>query len=476
MRILIERLQFLLSVDAHDRVIADAAVLIEDDRVADLGVTAEVLARHGRSAFDRIVDGRRRGMCPGFIDSHVHLSETLSRGMFPDNLDTRTWVFHWAKPFYAHVETGDEQVSVLLACTEMLRSGTTCFLDMGAQNDPAGTIAAIERSGIRGITGIHAADTPPATLPSGWTEEMIRHHFFPSAREALEALGRTVERWHNSASGRIRCWVNIEGKEPCSLELHVGARRLAEQHGVGTTYHLATSIEEARLSEKKYGKWPVQRVADAGGLGSNLVIAHAVALTDGERQLLAENDTKVAFCPGTSLKLAKGATVFGRYPELIEAGVTVSLGTDGVSASGNLNLMRQMYVAAGLFKDGRNDAGMIGARKALRMATIDGARALGWSDEIGSLEVGKKADFVLFDLDHVEWTPYGDPLQTLVWSASSASIAETWVNGQPLYRDGRILTVDEEALRCEARVRCADIQRRAGLMRGNTPLTTSLYT
>lgn len=259
------------------------------------------------------------------------------------------------------------------------------------------------------------------------------------------------------------------------MELHVGARRLAEKYGVGTTYHLATSIEEARLSEKKYGTTPVQRIADAGGLGPNLVIAHGVALTESEIRLLAANDTRIAFCPGTSLKLAKGAAAFGRYPELIDAGVTVSLGTDGVSASGNLSLMRQMYVVAGLFKDARNDARMIGARAALRMATINGARALGWEDEIGSLEVGKKADFVLFNLDHVEWTPYGDAVQTLVWSASSASIAETWVDGRPLFREGKVLTIDESALRGEARARSAAILKRAGLGSRDISRSTSLY-
>ncbi len=155
--------------------------------------------------------------------------------------------------------------------------------------------------------------------------------------------------------------------------------------------------------------------------------------------------------------------------------MTVGVGTDGVAAAGNMNLMRQLYLVAGLFKDARLDETKIGAREALRMATIDGARALGWDDEIGSLEVGKRADFVLFDLDHYEWTPYEDPLQALVWSVSPASIAETWVNGRPVYRDGRVVTVDEPALRVEARERAADIVRRAGLDRSATPVTTTLY-
>jgi cytosine/adenosine deaminase-related metal-dependent hydrolase len=475
MTILIEHLEFALTVDAVDTVIRDAAIVIADDRIADIGPTQEVLARQNRCTFEQIIDGSRRGIIPGFIDSHVHLSETLSRAVFPDDLDTRTWVFLWAKPFYAHVSADDEYVSALLSCTEMLRCGTTCLLDMGAQNDASGTVRALEQSGIRGITGRHAADNRPQSPPPGWSEEMMRHHFFAGPEAALAALEETVERWHNSAGGRVRCWVNIEGKEPCTLALHVGARALAKKLGVGTTYHLATSIQEARISQSKHGKWPIQRIADAGGLGSNLVIAHGVAVTAEEQQLLRAHETKIAFCPGTSLKLAKGATAFGRYPELIESGVTVSLGTDGVSASGNLNLMRQMYVVAGLFKDARNDPALVGARKALRMATIDGAKALLWDDAVGSLEAGKKADFVLFDLDHIEWVPYADPVQALVWSASPASIAETWVNGKALYSQGKVRSIDERALFHEARRRALEITRRAGLAATSTPASTTVY-
>jgi cytosine/adenosine deaminase-related metal-dependent hydrolase len=475
MRILIEHLEFALTVDAIDTVISDAAVVIENDRIADIGPSDTVLARHERDRFDRIVDGCRLGMTPGFVDSHVHLSETLSRAVFPDDLDTRTWVFLWAKPFYAHVNAEDEHIGALLGCAEMLRSGTTCLLDMGAQNDPEGTVRAMTAAGIRGITGRHAADNRPATPPPGWSKEMMHHHFFASPEAALDALEATVERWHNAAGGRIRCWVNIEGKEPCTLALHVGARALAERLGVGTTYHLATSIQEARISETKYGKWPIQRIADAGGLGPNLVIAHGVAVTPAEQELLRLHSTKVAFCPGTSLKLGKGATAFGRYPEMLEAGVTVSLGTDGVSAAGNLSLMRQMYVVAGLFKDARNDAALVGARRALRMATIDGARALLWDDEIGSLEIGKKADFVLFNLDHGEWVPYADPVQALVWSASPASIAETWVDGQALYSQGKVQRIDEKNLFREARRRATEITQRAGLASASIPKATTAY-
>ncbi len=475
MRVLIENLDFALTVDADDSVIKNASMVVENDKIADLGPSDEVLARHDRDSFDQIIDGQLKGICPGFVDSHVHLSEMLSRAVFPDHIDTRTWVFHWAKPFYAHVTEEDEYISVLVGTSEMLRSGTTCFLDMGAQNDPGVTVRAVDKIGIRGIVGRHAADNPPAQLPHGWDEEMVKHHFFPDAETALMELEKCVKKWHNSANGRIKCWVNIEGKEPCSLELHVGARALAEKLGVGTTYHLATSIEEAKISEKKHGVWPITRVEQAGGLGNNLVIAHGTAVADEEIELLAKYGTKVAFCPGTSYKLGKGACSIGKYPEMIKAGVTVSLGTDGVSASGNVNLMRQMYAVAGMFKDSRMDPSLIGAKQALRMATIDGAKALMWDDEIGSLEVGKKADFIIFDLDHIEWSPYTDPLNALVWAASTASIVETWVDGVALYKDNKIQSIDEKEVKIEARRRAAEVVKRAKLDLDDVPVTTSLY-
>lgn len=473
-RVVIEHLEFVITADSSNRVLRDATIILDGDRIADLGPADEVASRLGDARGVRRVDGRRRGLIPGLIDSHVHLSETLSRAVFPDVIDTRTWVFHWAKPFYAHIGEEDEAVGVLLGAAEMLRSGTTCFLDMGAQNNPGVTARGAAQAGLRGIVGRHAADRKPDVLPPGWSAEMVEHHFFHDHVEALAVLEDAVRTWNGYADGRIRCWVNIEGKEPCSLELHVGARALAERLGVGTTYHLASSVEEARGSEKKYGMWPVSRIAAHDGLGANLVLAHAVAVQDDEVRLLAEHGTSVAFCPFSSLKLAKGATAIGKYPEMRAAGVAVGLGTDGVSASGSLSLHRQLQLAAGLFKDARLDATVVGAEQVVRMATIEAARALGWDDAIGSIELGKQADLVLFDLDHHEWTPYGDPLQALVWSATPASISETWVAGRQCYAGGTVTAVDEQQVRQEARSRATAIVKRAGLL-GEVPLTTTLY-
>lgn len=475
-RTIFEHLAFAITSDADDRVIDDATLVVARDRILDVGPTNEVRTRLRPDPNDVIVNGRHLGVTPGFIDCHVHLSETLSRASFPDSLDSRAWVFHWIMPYYGQLTPEDERIAVLLAATEMLRSGTTCFLDMGAINDPRTTVPALGEVGIRAVTGRHAADVRPETIPEGWSQAMVDHHFFSGSGVALKELEACVRDLDGYANGRIRCWVNIQGKEPCSAELHIGARELSARLGVGTTYHIASTAKEVRLAVKKYGLTPIARTESLGALGSNVVLAHAVAVTDEEIEILAHRQVKVAFCPGASLKLAKGATAIGRYPDMLEAGVNVCLGTDGVSASGNLNLMRQMYLVAGLFKDARLAPDLIGARRALRMATIDGAKALALDEDIGSLEPGKKADFVLFDLEHPEWVPYQDPIQALVWSATSASIKETWVDGRALYKDGRVTTIaDDASLRREASERAASIIHRAGLDRPDIPVTTVVY-
>lgn len=450
-------------------------MLLTGDRIAEIGPSKELEERHG---IDRVtvVDGSRLAATPGLVDTHVHVVETLSRAAFPDNLETRAWVFHWAKPYYAHLTPQDEEISALLAFSEMARGGTTCFLDMGAQNDVGVIAKAAHQAGLRGITGRFAADRRPQQLPPGWSEEMADHHFFPSADAALTALEEAVRDWDGYGGGRIRCWVNIEGKEPCSPELHTGAVELARRLGVGCSYHIASSIGEARISQERFGEWPISRIARIGALGEHVVLAHATAVLEHEVTLLADTRTGVAFCPFSSLKLAKGASAIGRYPEMRKAGVIVGLGTDGVAAAGNFNMMRQLPVAAGLFKDARMDGFQLGAQDAFQMATIDGARALRWDHEIGSLSVGKKADFLLFDLNHAEWIPYSDPLQALVWSATSASLVETWVDGVPIFREGRMQTFDEDALREEAFSRSEAVLKRAGLYGdAELPLVTTLY-
>lgn len=455
MRLLIEHAETVLTMDPGRRRIADGAVVVEGDRIVAVGKTEDVRAAHA-GPFDRVIDARGKLVMPGLIDTHLHVSEQLSRGLFPDNLSTQEWVFRWAKPFYGTVDPEEEYVGALLACAEMIKTGTTCFLDVGVYNDISTSAEAVAQSGIRAVLGRHAADRLPKVLPPNWTPEIVAKHYFKSADDALAALEDCHRRWHGKADGRIRVWINIEGKTPCSPELHAGATQLAARLGVGASYHIASSIEEAQATEQEHGVWPVTLLERYGALGPNLLLAHVVAVKEEEIELLARRGVKVAFCPGTSLKLAKGAARIGRYPEMMEAGITIGLGCDGTSAAGSLDLLRQVYLVAGLFKDARMDPTLVPAQKALDMATIEGARCLLWDDEIGSLEPGKKADIILLDMERLEWVPRHDVVQTLVYCASGDSVHTVIINGE-IVMEGRVLTrldekeVMERALRLARR-------------------------
>ncbi|MEZ5123407.1 MAG: amidohydrolase family protein [Solirubrobacterales bacterium] len=237
-RIYLTHLDWALTADPEDRQLRDATLVVEGDRILAVGPTEAILAEHPPAATDDVRDSRRYGVTPGFVDTHVHLSETLSRAVFPDNLATRAWVFHWAKPFYAHVSESDESVSVTLGTTEMLRCGTTCFLDMGAQNDPGPDASGRRRRHPRHHRpprGRQQAHPDPGRLVGGDGRAPLLPQPRGGARGARAVRAR-LERLRRRAHPLLG---QHRGQGAVHARLHVGARALAERLGVGTTYHIA---------------------------------------------------------------------------------------------------------------------------------------------------------------------------------------------------------------------------------------------
>jgi cytosine/adenosine deaminase-related metal-dependent hydrolase len=210
------------------------------------------------------------------------------------------------------------------------------------------------------------------------------------------------------------------------------------------------------------GKRPIQHLAEIGVLGPNVSLTHMVHVDGDEVAILAETGTNVIHCPGAALKGGYGATAVGRFPEMAEAGVTLLLGTDGGDQA---DMMKSISLVAGLFKDARRDASLFPAHQALEMATVNGAKALGMSDRIGSLEVGKKADLVLHDTDRPEWRPLSNVVSQLVWSADGRGVHSVWVDGRRVVDNYRCTTIDEEKLYAEAQAAADSITGRSGLPR-----------
>jgi 5-methylthioadenosine/S-adenosylhomocysteine deaminase len=217
------------------------------------------------------------------------------------------------------------------------------------------------------------------------------------------------------------------------------------------------------MVEARVGTWPITQLEKLGVLGPNLLLTHCTAVTDREVEILAKRGTKVAFCPGAALRLAKGITQIGKIPEMLAAGVTVSLGADGVSSSGTFDHARLAGITAGLFKDARMDSTLVPAETALEMATLNGARAVLWDDAVGSVEIGKTADLALYDIETPEWVPRHDVVRNLVYCADGRSIRTVLVDGTVVYDEGSAIGIDARKAVAEANLAGEQIAHRLGL-------------
>ena len=431
--------EFILTLDAQRRVLRRASLVMDGTNIVALGKTADVDARfQGRISPADIRDASGTLLAPGFVNTHAHTFEHLSRGLIPDDLATTLpWALGYFFPFQAALTEEEAYISARLCCLDMARHGTTCFIDasiLNANRYVDAVVQAIDDVGLRAVLGRGVCDRAPTDLPATFRPEWRASIFSSSTGAALDEVDALLRAWPGHQSGRIRAWATIFGLfSLCSDDLFAGVKRLADEHGTGTNFHVASSIEVKRLAdehgtgtnfhvassiEEAAGNagwlWPITQLHRLGVLDANVLLTHAVMVRDEEVNLLADSGTKIAHCPGAALRLAKGVGRYGRMPEMLAAGVTVSLGADGVCSCGTFDHVRLAGLAAGLFKDARMDARLIPAETALEMATINGARALLWDDEIGSLEETKKADLIQFDLERPEWVPCHDPVRTLV--------------------------------------------------------------
>ena len=467
--LLIRDADYVVTLDPRRRILERHSLLLEGKRIADLGPCADLDDRHLERcrAQGAVLEARGRLVIPGYVNTHVHTFEHLSRGLIPDDLSTFAWGATYARPFYASLTEDEAYVAARLACLEMLRSGTTCFVDVNilvSHGHLDAVAQAVNESGMRAVLGRGVFDLMPKAMAAAMSPELQQRVVSPSADAALREVASLLDRWTSTAGGRIRAWASIYGLFPyCSDELFAGLRAVAERYGVGMAFHMASSIEEARMVEKRVGTWPITQLDKLGVLGPNLLLTHCTAVTDREVEILAQRGTKVAFCPGAALRLAKGITKIGKIPEMIQAGVVVSLGADGVSSSGTFDHARLAGITAGLFKDARMDVSLVPAETALEMATLNGARGVLWDDELGSVEVGKTADLALYDIETPEWVPRHDVVRNLVYCADGRSIRTVLVDGKVVYDAGRTPGIDAGRAVAEANLAGERIARRLGL-------------
>jgi 5-methylthioadenosine/S-adenosylhomocysteine deaminase len=416
---------------------------IVDGRIAFAGA---IPAAHAATRFDETIDAGGGLLLPGFIQTHIHLCQTLFRTLADDRpllewLRARVW------PLEAAHDRATLRVSARLAAGELLKGGTTTALTMETVHDTDAVFEALEPTGLRATVGKCLMDSD-ALAPA-----RLQEAAGPAIEESL-ALHR---RWHGAANGRLRVALAPRFAVSCSRDLLERVAGTAEAHGLLVHTHASENRDEVALVQELTGMSNLDYLASTGLATPHLCAAHCVWATDAEQAMMAERGVKVMHCPGSNLKLGSGiAPITG----MRRRGITVSLGADGAACNNNLDMFNEMRLAATL-QAVKYAPGALTARDALWMATRDGAKTLGLEDEIGSIEAGKRADMVLLRPAGLHTAPDLDPYSTAVYGARASDVRFTWVDGECLVREGTLVREDETALAIEARAAAETLAGRA---------------
>jgi 5-methylthioadenosine/S-adenosylhomocysteine deaminase len=418
------------------------AVSVRNGRVAAIG-------REPREPHDRIIDAGGAFLLPGFIQTHLHLCQTLFRG-YADDLKLMDWLRQRIWPMEAAHRPASLRAATRLACTELLRGGTTSVLTMETVHETDAVFEAATEMGIRATIGKCMMDAPPPEAPSRLREE---------TRRSIDESVALHRRWHGTAGGRIRSAFAPRFAVSCSRELLEAVASLAGRERALVHTHASEQRDEITIVRRETGKANIEYLADVGLAMPRLCAAHCVWVDEAERQLLADHDVKVLHCPGSNLKLGSG---LAPIPELLGLGVSVSLGADGAACNNHLDMFSEMRLAATL-QAMRNGPGALTAKQAIWMATRNGARTLGLEHDIGSIQVGRLADLVLIDSAHPHLQPGPDPYSTIVYAARPDDVRMTMVEGEILVDEFALARVDAREISTTARAEAKALAGRAGI-------------
>jgi 5-methylthioadenosine/S-adenosylhomocysteine deaminase len=431
----------VVTMDENDSIVR-GDLLIRDGRIAEIGspITAEA---------DETVVAHGCAVLPGFVQTHIHLCQTLFRGA-ADDLSLIDWLKKRVWPMEAAHTAESMRASARLGIAELIKGGTTCALTMETVRHTEEVLRVVEESGFRATVGKCMMDRG----------DDVPRELYEETHESVQESLRLIDRWHGRGDGRMRCCFAPRFAISCTRELLGEVAQLARERGVIIHTHAAENTNECEMVERETGLRNVAYLDSLGISGAQVMLAHCIHLDDEEMALLARAKTNVAHCPSSNLKLGSG---IARVSEMLERGISVSLGADGAACNNRLDMFTEMRTAA-LLQKAMHGPEVLPAARALRLATIDGARALGLEKEIGSLELGKRADVIVVDLARPHSIPEREDLvSALVYSAGSSDVRTTIIDGRVLMRDGEVLTLQEADVIAEANREAEALAERAGL-------------
>ena len=409
----------LVTMDSANTIV-HGDLLVSDGHIADI-------AGSGQTA-DTVIDATGCAVIPGFIQTHIHLCQTIFRGA-ADDLALIDWLKQRVWPMEAAHSPASIKASARLGIAELIKGGTTCALTMETVNHTGEVFKVVEETGFRATVGKCMMDKGDEVPPA------LQEQTGNSIEESVALL----EDWHGKARGRIRYCFAPRFAISCTRDLLERVAGLARARGVMVHTHASENRTECELVQQESGLRNVVYLDSLGLTGRHVALAHCVHLSSAEIEILRASGTNVIHCPSSNLKLGSGIAPVAK---MLELGISVSLGADGAACNNRLDMFTEMRTAA-LLQKALHGPEVLPANRVLRMATVDGARALGIDTEVGTLEVGKQADLSVVRLDRLHATPVKDVVSALVYSAEAEDVDTVLIDGELVMRDRRLLTIDE---------------------------------
>lgn len=444
----------ILSMNAQRQIFTHGAVAVTGKNIVAVGKTPDIVSQYPEK---RRIDCNGNILMPGLIDTHVHQAQAMIRGC-ADDLSLIDWLTKRVWVMQGNYTAEDGKASAALCNLEMIKSGTTAFIEcmLAERYGIDGVVDTILQSGLRAAVGKIIMDLPSYAKAQGVMHPGMVENGEESVRNTLAAY----DRWNGAGDGRIQIWFGPRTPGGVTPSIYDQISKLAAERGMGITIHLSEVKDDIDYAVSQGFRTPAEFAAAHGLLGPRTVLAHFVWSNESDWELLAKTGTHVSHNPASNSKTATGiAPVYG----MLQAGVNVTLGCDGGPSNNTYDLIRDMRMASYLACLREKDPTVVPAEDILEMATIRGARAMGLEDQIGSIEVGKRADFIVIDMDKPHLTPCFDPISTIAYAVHGSDVDTVVVDGKILMQNRKVQTLDEEAVVADARIRAMQVAQRAGL-------------
>lgn len=445
----------ILSMNSKRQILTRGAVAVTGNQIVAVGKSQEVVEKYPEK---RRINCNGNILLPGLIDTHVHEAQAMIRGC-ADDLSLIDWLTKRVWVLQGNYTTDDGRASAALCALEMIKSGTTSFIEsmLAERYGIDGVVETVIQSGMRAAIGKIVMDLPSYAKADGVMHPGMVENGEESVRNTLVAY----DRWNGAGDGRIQIWFGPRTPGGVTPNIYDWISKLAAERGMGITIHLSEIKEDIDYAVSQGFRTPTEFAAAHGLLGPRTVLAHFVWSDPTDWKTLAETGTHVSHNPASNSKTATGiAPVYG----MLQAGVNVTLGCDGGPSNNTYDVIRDMRMASYLACLLEKNPTVVPAENILEMATINGARAMGLEDQIGSIEVGKRADFIIIDMDKPHLTPCFDPVSTIVYAAHGSDVDTVVVDGKILMHNRKMQTLDEEAIVADARQRAMQVAQRAGLV------------